>query len=180
VDDSTTRLLVERVQADHYVSSYCTHALMYSDDGEHRRCRLRCKDHNHPCRCPCHTDGRGTPIPELAESQPMCTTGDHEDVPAVGEARVEDDPTWYPYCAECLLLCDPPRRWYGKAPDWELADLEDEQGQRLVKAVDEALLMNGQRLRELHHTRAHLDANARNLVAQIAVTAILRAQEKTT
>jgi hypothetical protein len=62
------RLLVERVQEDHYVSSYCTHGLMYGSLDDHRRCRLRCKDHAHPCRCPCHRDGRGKPIPEMAEA----------------------------------------------------------------------------------------------------------------
>jgi hypothetical protein len=61
-------LLLERVQLDHYVSSYCCHGLIYSDPDDHRRCRLRCKDHAHPCRCPCHRDGRGKPIPDLAEA----------------------------------------------------------------------------------------------------------------
>lgn len=107
----------------------------------------------------------------------MCTSGDHGDIPAVGEAQVEDDPGWYPYCTECLLLCDPPRRWYGKPPSWALADLSDEVDQQLVRAVEEALLANRQELRDLHHSHASLDANARNLIARIAVNALLERQE---
>jgi hypothetical protein len=54
--------------------------------------------------------------------QRMCTSMGHEDIPAVGEAMVEDLPSRYPYCEECLLLCDPPRYWYEEPPTWALAD----------------------------------------------------------
>lgn len=106
----------------------------------------------------------------------MCTTGDHGDVPAAGEAQVEDDPTWYPYCVECLLLCDPPRRWYGEPPPGEPAELDSEQDQRLVRAVEEVLLASGARLQALHHVHVRLDANARHLIAELAVTALLDAE----
>jgi hypothetical protein len=56
-------LLVKWVKASHYVSSYCAHGLMLDDDDEHQRCRLRCKNYDHPCRCPCHRAGPGKPIP---------------------------------------------------------------------------------------------------------------------
>lgn len=105
----------------------------------------------------------------------MCSSGDHSDVPAVGEAQVdEDDPTRYPYCEECLLLCDPPRFWYGSPPSWASGDISEEEGQQLVKAVVDALLTNQQRLRDLHHSHTSLDANARNLIAMLAVDAVLK------
>lgn len=44
---------------------------------------------------------------------------------------------------------------------------------RLVALVDETLLAHDQRLRELHHTYAHLDANARHLIADVVVDALL-------
>lgn len=52
---------VERQAAEsHYVSTYCI-------DDCHLQCRLHCKNCNKPCRCSCHTDGRGTPIPATVE-----------------------------------------------------------------------------------------------------------------
>jgi hypothetical protein len=55
----------------------------------------------------------------------MCTSGDHEDVPAVGDALTEEpDENRYPYCADCLWLLGPeyePRLWEQNIPtihDW--------------------------------------------------------------
>jgi hypothetical protein len=110
----------------------------------------------------------------------MCTSIGHSNVPATGEAQVtDDDPTRYPYCTECLSVIDPPIYWYGSAPAaWDPDGLSTEWEQDLVHAVEESLLRNDRRVRELHHARVRLDANARRLIAEIAVAALLRAQQE--
>jgi hypothetical protein len=47
----------------HYISTYCIDAYRSGDPTAHLSCRLACKNCEAPCRCPCHTDGSGPPIP---------------------------------------------------------------------------------------------------------------------
>lgn len=108
----------------------------------------------------------------------MCTTMGHEDVPAVAEARVEDDPKWYPFCLECIALSDPPIRWSGgKAMQLALLRFQSRFAPELIRVVEESLLANDKMLRDLHHVHAALDANARRFIAEIVVLAILNRQE---
>jgi hypothetical protein len=81
----------------------------------------------------------------------MCTSGDHGDIPAVGEAMVEDDTRWYPYCAECLLRCDPPRRWYpGYLENPATIEAEQDSLQATLRALAEKCDRLDERRHELH------------------------------
>lgn len=108
----------------------------------------------------------------------MCTTAGHENVVAVAEAKVENDPTWYPYCLECIALSDPPIRWSGgKAMQLALQRFQNRFAPELIRVAEETLLANDKMLRDLHHVHAALDANARRFIAEILVLAILNRQE---
>lgn len=56
--------LIRDALASHYFSTYCIFGTDTGDVLTHRRCRLWCKCHHKPCRCPCHTNGEGLAIPE--------------------------------------------------------------------------------------------------------------------
>lgn len=106
---------------------------------------------------------------------PVCSTMGHEDVPPVGEAFIDDEEpgTWCPYCGECLeILVDYRIRRYSNL----------ERVDQLVRHIEEVLMLNGQRLREMHHKHVVLDANARHFIAELAVNeflAMLAAEDRT-
>lgn len=108
----------------------------------------------------------------MSNSYPTCTTLGHENEPAAGEAYFdEEEPhAWFPYCADCLRRCDPPVRRYS---DLQRID-------HLVNRIVAALKNHDQELRELHHVRVALDANARQFIAEILTHEFLVALEKET
>ena len=97
-----------------------------------------------------------------------CTTGDHEDEVAVGEALIFDDSNdseaWWPFCGECLTVLDPPKRWWTNPLGGHF--------EQFIDAVDYALVEHAGELAELHHAHVRLDANARYFIARIAVAAV--------
>lgn len=53
--------VLRQAAAAHYVSTYCIDAVRTADPQMHARCRLRCKNCDQPCLCPCHAVPEAVP-----------------------------------------------------------------------------------------------------------------------
>lgn len=105
----------------------------------------------------------------------FCTTGGHQNVPAVGEGQIQLWMPRQPYCQGCLLRCVAPVRWWATPPTPAVQVAVGGvvlDGAVLTAAVKDRLLSADAQLRQLHHMYPKLDANARHLIAELAVDAL--------
>lgn len=105
----------------------------------------------------------------------FCTTGGHQKVPAVGEGQLDMFAPRLPYCRGCLLRCVSPVTWWAVTPTPATQVTVGGvvlDGTALMTAITERLFWADSQLRQLHHTYPRLDANARHLIAELAVDAL--------
>lgn len=104
-----------------------------------------------------------------------CTTAGHQRVPAIGEGQADAFVPRQPYCRVCLLRCVTPVIWWTPEPEPATQVVVGGvvvDGNVLMTAIQERLVGADALLRQLHHMYPKLDANARHVIAELAVGAL--------